>query len=96
MSSTSTPQPPARREGEDIHELFLRVQQHPDFVFGAIFVLGDFADATVPDAFSPKWATGALAERGNAMIVDAGRDARRRRRRAGRRPVPAARVHGRQ
>jgi hypothetical protein len=72
MSATSTHQPRDRADDEDIFELFRRVQHHPDFVFGTIFVRGDFADETVPAAFSPKWATDALAERGNAIIDDAG------------------------
>ena len=72
MSATTQQQPPDRPESEDIFELFRRVQQHPDYVFWTIFVLDDFADETVPAGFSPKWATDALAERGNAIIDDAG------------------------
>ena len=60
---------PAR---EDIFDLFERVRAHPDFVFGTIFVLEDFARGAVPAGFSPRWATDALAERGNQMIGDAG------------------------
>jgi hypothetical protein len=54
----------------DIHELFRRVREHPDYVFGVIFVLDDFPHREVPDDFSPKHASDMLAERGNEAIAD--------------------------
>jgi hypothetical protein len=57
---------------ETIHDLFTRVRQHPDFVFGTVFVLADFSDLKVPDDFSPKHAEEAIVERGNRLIADAG------------------------
>ena len=55
-----------------IHDLFERVREHPDFVFGTVFVLGDFAEETVPSEFSVKQAEEALAQTGNRLIADAG------------------------
>lgn len=53
-----------------IHDLFRAVREHPDFVFGTIFVTGDFPDEQVPDDFDASRATDALAERGNQYIED--------------------------
>jgi len=65
---------PATDAGEansaDIHEMFRRVREHPEFVFGTIFVRGDFPRGEVPDDFPSKWATDILAERGNPYIAD--------------------------
>ncbi len=70
----STDREPPRNNGDpsgpEIHSLFRRVQKHPDFVFGTIFVRGDFPRGEVPDDFSRKWATDILAERGNLYIAD--------------------------
>lgn len=55
---------------DDIFELFRRVREHPDFVFGAIFVAGDFPNDAVPEDFPSNRADDALAERGNEFIFD--------------------------
>jgi hypothetical protein len=60
--------------GEDVYEMWRRVQQHPDYVFGTIFLKGDFPDGADPygsESFSPRHAADRLAERGNEMIADA-------------------------
>lgn len=57
-------------ERESIHDLFEQVRQHPDFVFGTIFVREDFPGSIIPEDFSPSLATDMLAERGNLLIGD--------------------------
>jgi hypothetical protein len=54
--------------GVDIDALFRRVREHPDFVFGTIFVRDDFPRGEVPEEPSSKWANDTLAERGNLYI----------------------------
>lgn len=55
---------------ESIHDLFQRVREHPDFVFGTIFVLDDFPHREVPDDFSPKHTTDRMIERANEEIAE--------------------------
>lgn len=62
-----------RMDGEpvpDIFDLWRKVQAHPDYVFGTIFVPGDFPNEEVPEDFPANRATDALAERGNLYIID--------------------------
>jgi hypothetical protein len=58
------PDPPS------IHDLFEQVRQHPDFVFGTIFVREDFPGSDVPEDFPRRFAADLLAERGNLFIDD--------------------------
>lgn len=58
------PEPPS------IFDQFEHVRQHPEFVFGTIFVRQDFPGANVPEDFSPRFASDALAERGSLLIGD--------------------------
>lgn len=51
-----------------IFDLMRAVREHPDYVFGTIFVTGDFPDEQVPDDFPVNRATDALAEAGNEFI----------------------------
>jgi hypothetical protein len=60
------------QQQESIHDLFTRIREHPEFVFGTVFVIGDFADRTVPDGFSPKQAEERIVETGNRLIAEAG------------------------
>jgi hypothetical protein len=69
QTDTGNGKPPQR---ETIHDLFARIREHPDFVFGAVFALDDFADGTVPGEFSPKQAEERISETGNRLIADAG------------------------
>lgn len=57
-------------ERESIHDLFEQVREHPDFVFGTIFVREDFPGANVPEDFPSRYAADLLAERGNLFIDD--------------------------
>ena len=51
-----------------IFDLWREVQMHPDYIFGTIFVPGDFPDEKVPDDFSANRATDRLCEVGNEYI----------------------------
>lgn len=53
---------------ESIFDLLKRVRQHPDYVFGTIFVPNDFPDGRVPEDFPTEHANDALAEAGNLFI----------------------------
>lgn len=53
-----------------VFDLFFQVKDHPEFVFGTIFVPGDFPGGTAPEDFSPKWAEEALACAGGNYIAD--------------------------
>lgn len=57
-------------ETPDIHELFRKVREHPEFIFGTIFVPGDFPNEDVPEDFPRSQATDRLAETGNLLIGD--------------------------
>lgn len=53
----------------DIHALFLKVQEHPDFVGGTIFVKADIPEGKrLPDDWKPKWLENPLVERGNDIL----------------------------
>jgi hypothetical protein len=54
-------------ENPSIHE-FRAVREHPDYVFGTIFVTADFPGEVVPDDFSSNRAEDHLAEHGNWYI----------------------------
>jgi len=49
-------------------ELLDRVREHPDWVFGTIFVIADFPGGKVPEDFSARHAIDCLAEAGNEYI----------------------------
>lgn len=54
----------------DIHELFRQVRDHPDFVFGTIFTLGD-CGGTLPEGFDAKAGRVGeeiIAQRGNEYL----------------------------
>lgn len=55
---------------ESIHDLFSKVRQHPDYVFGTIFVAADFPGETVPDDFNENRAEDCIVEAGNHFIDD--------------------------
>jgi hypothetical protein len=52
QTDTGRGNPPPQRE--TIHDLFTRIREHPDFVFGTVFSLDDFADGKMHGEFSPK------------------------------------------
>ena len=54
----------------DIFELLNKVREHPDYVFGTIFVPGDFPGNIVPEDFSGRWGEDTLAQAGNEYIYD--------------------------
>lgn len=56
--------------GNEIFELWDRVQAHPDFIFGTIFVPADFPGGELPDDFPRHRAEDRLAEAGNDLIFD--------------------------
>jgi hypothetical protein len=60
------------QEAESIHDLFQRVREHPDFVFGTIFVKDDFPNEEVRWAkwFSAQAADKDLNERGQEYILE--------------------------
>lgn len=58
---TSTTQP-------SIDELYKLVREHPDFVFGTIFVAEDSPDGEVPADFRVKSAEAAITVEGNEFI----------------------------
>jgi hypothetical protein len=76
VSADSNQPDTASRNGpqqqETLHDLFTRVREHPEFVFGTVFEVGDFGDRSVPDDFSPKQAEARIVETGNRLIVEAG------------------------
>jgi len=52
-----------------IFRMFDSVREHPDYVFGTIFVPGDFPGGKVPDDFMSNRADDRLAEEG-AMFIE--------------------------
>lgn len=54
-------------DDESIYDLFQKVRNHPDYVFGTIFTTDDFPDG-VPDDFNGDYATDHMAEAGNEYI----------------------------
>jgi hypothetical protein len=58
----------------DIHDLFQQVRDHPDFVFGTIFVTADFpseqAAEQARDTHWDKAFENQLVETGNSLISD--------------------------
>lgn len=73
---------------DDIHELFQRVKEHPDYVFGTIFVKADFPEweFTDEDAAELQRLEAAFAEAGGRGVELADRiDALRAKRES---PVP--------
>jgi hypothetical protein len=57
-------------DDETIFDLMAKVREHPDYVFGTIFVRGDFPGEVVPDDFPVRQVEDRLAEHGNEMIDD--------------------------
>lgn len=54
---------------EDIHDLFSKVREHPDFIGGTIFVRADIPEGRqLPSGWREKWLTDRLAERGNQLL----------------------------
>jgi hypothetical protein len=51
-----------------VFDLFRVVQEHPDYVFGTIFVPGDFPGSVVPDDFDAGNAVDCLVAAGNEFI----------------------------
>ena len=61
----------ASKEREDIHDLFSKVREHPDFVGGTIFTADDIPEGRkLPDDWREKHLTDPLAERGNELLDD--------------------------
>lgn len=55
---------------DDIHELFRKVREHPDFIGGTIFTTGDIPeDHRLPDDWNQWRLTDRLVERGNEVLV---------------------------
>jgi hypothetical protein len=55
--------------GPTIHELFKKVREHPDFVFGAVFTTGDF-DIADSENLDQVAATDSLVQYGMELIDD--------------------------
>lgn len=55
-------------DSPSIYDQFRGVREHPDFVFGTIFVRGDFPGGVVPETFHRREASEALAQAGNEYI----------------------------
>jgi hypothetical protein len=51
-----------------IHVLYMQMRDHPDFVFGTIFIRDDFENGVVPDSFDKGLATDAMIEVGHDAI----------------------------
>lgn len=67
LTLTATGEDPS---GVSLADLIKQVYAHPDYVFGTVFMPGDFPDGQVPEDFPAKVLEDRLNEIGNAMIAD--------------------------